>query len=89
VLQVEGLQGKTSIKATPYGTLFQCCPRAAGSDQVQRRLRAIGPRSECVAGGGGGLASVVYMRCVAGCPPADADILVMLGDTIKRTARVV
>ena len=42
-----GLQGKTSIKASPYGTLFQCSTRAAG--WVQRNIRAIGPRIECVA----------------------------------------
>ena len=51
-----GLQGKPSIKASPYGTLFQCCTRAAG--RVQRNLRAIGPRSECVASGGGDLQGI-------------------------------
>ena len=43
---------ETSIKASPYGTLFQCCLRPAGAGQVQRSLRAIGPRSKCVASGG-------------------------------------
>ena len=47
------MEGRNSIKGSPYGTLFQCFTRAAV--RVQRNLRDIVPRSECVASGGGDL----------------------------------
>ena len=47
-------------KASPYGTLFLWCPRPARAGQVQRSLRAIGPRSKCVVSRGD----------LQGCPPS-------------------
>ena len=50
MLQVGGLARETSIKVSPYGTLFQCCTRSSG--QVRRNLRAIGSLSERDVSGG-------------------------------------
>jgi hypothetical protein len=44
-----GLARETSIKVSPYGTLFQCCMRSSG--QVRRNLRANEPLSKCVVSG--------------------------------------
>ena len=51
---VVGSARETSIKVSPYGTLFQCCKRSSG--RVQRCLRAIGPLvGELQVGGWGDL----------------------------------
>jgi len=42
---------ETSIKVSPYGTLFKCCTRSSG--KVHRSPRAIGPLSKRGASGKG------------------------------------